>query len=66
MVVATLVVAGFESRAAGDEVTIHGSMVCNGASVPEPKEVAHDWVLFAIDGTEDKCGRPVDAPQGGV
>src|SRR5262245_25874850 len=40
-------------RAAGAEVTLQGSMVCNGACVPEPKEVAHDLVLFAIDGTDD-------------
>jgi formylglycine-generating enzyme required for sulfatase activity len=45
--------AGAEARAAGAEFTLHGSMVCNGACVPEPKAVAHDLVLFAIDGTED-------------
>src|SRR4051794_8139219 len=53
MVLSTLAWAGAEARAAGAEVTLQGSMVCNGACVPEPKAVAHDLVLFAIDGTED-------------
>jgi formylglycine-generating enzyme required for sulfatase activity len=44
--------AGAEARAAGAEVTLRGSMVCNGACVSEPKAVAHDLVLFAIDGTD--------------
>lgn len=42
-----------EARASGAEVTLRGSVVCNGACVPEPKDAAHDLVLFAIDGTED-------------
>jgi formylglycine-generating enzyme required for sulfatase activity len=53
MVLSTLAWADAESRAAGAEVTLQGSMVCNGACVPEPKTGAHDLVLFAIDGTED-------------
>src|SRR5262249_32711371 len=45
--------AGTEARAAGAEVTLHGSMVCNGACVPEPKAVAHGLVAFAIEGPGD-------------
>jgi hypothetical protein len=37
--------------ATGAEVTLKGSMVCNGACVPNPKEEDHEMVLFAIDGT---------------
>jgi formylglycine-generating enzyme required for sulfatase activity len=33
------------------EVTLKGSMVCNGACVPDPKAEDHVMVLFAIDGT---------------
>src|SRR3954452_9131734 len=33
------------------EVTLKGSMVCNGACVPHPKAEDHAMVLFAIDGT---------------
>jgi formylglycine-generating enzyme required for sulfatase activity len=33
------------------EVTLKGSMICNGACVPNPKEEDHVMVLFAIDGT---------------
>ena len=50
---AILVGSAAESRAQVAEVTLQGSMVCNGACVPQPKEVAHHLVLFAIDGTED-------------
>jgi formylglycine-generating enzyme required for sulfatase activity len=37
----------------GAEVTLKGSMVCNGACVPNPKEDDHVMVLFAIDGTAE-------------
>src|SRR5262245_23499786 len=53
MALSILVWAAAESRAPGAEVTLQGSLVCNGACVAEPKEAAHELVLFAIDGTED-------------
>jgi formylglycine-generating enzyme required for sulfatase activity len=39
--------------ARGAEVTLKGSMVCNGACVPDPKAEDHVMVLFAIDGTRE-------------
>jgi hypothetical protein len=39
--------------AKGTKVTLKGSMVCNGACVPNPKEKDHVMVLFAIDGTAE-------------
>src|SRR5437016_5873902 len=39
--------------ARGAEVTLKGSMVCNGACVLAPKEGDHVMVLFAIDGTAE-------------
>jgi len=53
MALSILIWVGAESRASGAEVTLQGTVVCNGACVPEPKDVAHDLVMFAIDGTED-------------
>src|SRR5262249_1181952 len=41
------------SQARCDEVTLKGSVVCNGACIPDPKEGDHDLVLFAIDGTAE-------------
>src|SRR5262245_34391984 len=35
------------------EVTVKGSLICNGACVPEPKEGEHGLVIFAIDGTPE-------------
>src|SRR5262245_46488755 len=35
------------------EVTLKGSMVCNGACVPNPKVEDHAMALFAIDGTAE-------------
>jgi hypothetical protein len=35
------------------EVTLKGSLVCNGACVPKPKQDDHVMVLFAIDGTAE-------------
>jgi formylglycine-generating enzyme required for sulfatase activity len=34
-------------------VTLKGSLVCNGACIPDPKEEDHVLVLFAIDGTPE-------------
>src|SRR5262249_55226154 len=41
------------SQARGDEVTLKGSVVCNGACVPDPKKEDHGLVVFAIDGTAE-------------
>jgi formylglycine-generating enzyme required for sulfatase activity len=35
------------------EVTLKGSVVCNGACIPDPKAEDHVMVLFAIDGTQE-------------
>jgi len=45
--------AGEQSSARAGEVTLKGSLVCNGACVPDPKEEDHVMVLFAIDGTAE-------------
>jgi formylglycine-generating enzyme required for sulfatase activity len=37
----------------GAEVTIRGSMICNGACIPDPKTEDHGLVVFAIDGTAE-------------
>jgi formylglycine-generating enzyme required for sulfatase activity len=37
----------------GAEVTLRGSVVCNGACIPDPKAEDHILVVFAIDGTDD-------------
>jgi len=42
-----------ESTAQGREVTLKGSMICNGACLSDPKEPDHGLVLFAIDGTPE-------------
>jgi hypothetical protein len=42
-----------EAAAADGEVTLQGSMVCNGACIPDPKPADHVMVLFAIDGTAE-------------
>src|SRR6516164_10342137 len=36
-----------------EEVTLKGSLVCNGACVVKPKDEDHVMVLFAIDGTAE-------------
>jgi formylglycine-generating enzyme required for sulfatase activity len=41
------------SPAQGAEVTLRGSMVCNGACIPDPKTEDHLMVVFAIDGTPE-------------
>jgi hypothetical protein len=35
------------------EVTLKGSLVCNGACIPDPKAGDHSLVLFAIDGPRE-------------
>jgi hypothetical protein len=35
------------------EVTLQGSLICNGACIPDPKADDHGLVLFAIDGTAE-------------
>jgi formylglycine-generating enzyme required for sulfatase activity len=39
--------------AAAAEVTLRGSLVCNGACVADPKKTDHVLVLFAIEGTAE-------------
>jgi formylglycine-generating enzyme required for sulfatase activity len=40
-------------QARGAEVTLQGSVVCNGACVPDPKKADHGLVVFAIGGTAE-------------
>jgi hypothetical protein len=53
----TLVIPAFPAWAKGQtparpaEITLKGSLICNGACVPEPKAEDHVLVVFAIDGT---------------
>jgi hypothetical protein len=42
-----------QSPAKGTEITLKGSLVCNGACIPDPKAEDHGLVLFAIDGTAE-------------
>src|SRR4029078_407087 len=35
------------------EVTLKGSLVCNGACISDPKDEDHVMVIFAIDGTHE-------------
>jgi formylglycine-generating enzyme required for sulfatase activity len=42
-----------QSRTQGMEVTLRGSLVCNGACIPDPKEGDHGLVLFALEGTPE-------------
>ena len=37
----------------GAEVTIKGSIVCNGACIPDPSADDHVMVMYAIDGAAD-------------
>ncbi|HWB10671.1 MAG TPA: SUMF1/EgtB/PvdO family nonheme iron enzyme [Pirellulales bacterium] len=41
------------SPASAAEVTLKGSMVCNGACIQDPKGDDHTMVIFAIDGTRE-------------
>jgi len=51
--IAVAVLALLPFAHAADEVTLKGSLVCNGACLPTPKEDDHGLVMFAIDGTDD-------------
>lgn len=42
-----------QSPVKGAVVTLKGSLVCNGACIPDPKTDDHSLVLFAIDGTAE-------------
>jgi formylglycine-generating enzyme required for sulfatase activity len=53
MALTTLVLVFGESRAWAAEVTLKGSVVCNGACIPEPRKDDHVLVVFAIDGTAE-------------
>jgi formylglycine-generating enzyme required for sulfatase activity len=53
LALAALALRGDDSRAQDAEVTLQGSVVCNGACVPEPKKDDHVLALFAIDGTPE-------------
>ena len=46
-----LLLGGLQAR--GVEVTLQGSVVCNGACIPDPKKEDHGLVVFAIDGTAE-------------
>ena len=47
----TLVVGAAQGQAG--EVTLQGSVVCNGACIPDPRMGDHGLVVFAIDGTDE-------------
>ena len=52
----TLVALAFlvgRSQTWGVEVTVQGSVVCNGACIPDPNKQDHGLVVFAIDGTAE-------------
>jgi formylglycine-generating enzyme required for sulfatase activity len=42
-----------QSQTQATQVTLRGSMVCNGACLPDPKPDEHVMVLFAIEGTRE-------------
>ena len=45
-----LPIASREGRAQEAEVTLKGSLVCNGACIPDPKPADHGMVVFAVEG----------------
>jgi formylglycine-generating enzyme required for sulfatase activity len=51
--VAAFALALGASPAAGAEVALQGSVVCNGACIPDPKTTDHVLVVFAIGGTAE-------------
>jgi formylglycine-generating enzyme required for sulfatase activity len=51
LVALALLLGGPQAR--GVEVTLQGSVVCNGACIPDPKKEDHGLVVFAIDGTAE-------------
>ena len=42
-----------QSAQQATEVTLQGSLICNGACLNDPKDTDHGMVLFAIDGTPE-------------
>jgi hypothetical protein len=48
-----IIAARSEAAAAEQESTIQGSLMCNGACLPDPKPSDHVMVLYAIDGTPE-------------
>jgi len=50
---ATCTPAEDQPPAKGTEVTLKGSLVCNGACIPKPQDTDHGMVLFAVDGTAE-------------
>jgi hypothetical protein len=55
VLVAAAVPAHPQAPARQAEVTLKGSLVCNGACVPDPRAGDHVLVIFAIDGTPAVC-----------
>jgi hypothetical protein len=47
---ATLALLLGSSQAPADEVTLKGSVVCNGACIPDPKKEDHGLVVFQLTG----------------
>jgi formylglycine-generating enzyme required for sulfatase activity len=50
---AVLVLLSSQTQTRSAEVTLQGSVVCNGACILEPKKEDHGLVVFAIDGTAE-------------
>ena len=50
---AALVLVFGESQTRGSEVTLRGSVVCNGACIPNPKKADHVLVVFARNGNAE-------------
>jgi formylglycine-generating enzyme required for sulfatase activity len=46
-------VSSVPAETAEQEVTLKGSLLCNGACIPDPKTPDHGLVLFAIEGTPE-------------
>lgn len=53
LVLAAFALLAGGARAREVEVTLQGSVVCNGACIPDPKAEDHGLVVFAIDGTAE-------------
>jgi formylglycine-generating enzyme required for sulfatase activity len=53
LALAALALVLAESQARCAEVTLRGSVVCNGACIPNPKKEDHVLVVFAIEGTAE-------------
>ena len=47
------IAAAADPPPAGREVTLKGSLVCNGACIADPRPDDHLLVLYAIDGTPE-------------